>query len=137
MSSVRKQGIAAYACIVHKDKILLLHRIEGFDVWEFPGGKIEYGENPKDAAIREAKEETGLIVEGNGKSYIGSCVTPQGVHEVNLIYNCRIRKLIKIKITEHIDYGWFTINDMIKIKNLALSVQSVLKQLKNDLNANI
>jgi mutator protein MutT len=31
--------------------------------WEFPGGVIEFGETPQEAAIRECKEETGCIVE--------------------------------------------------------------------------
>lgn len=31
-------------------------------VWEFPGGKCEFGESPEDATIRECKEETGLDV---------------------------------------------------------------------------
>ncbi len=30
--------------------------------WEFPGGKIEFGEDPETAVIREAWEETGLNV---------------------------------------------------------------------------
>src|ERR1051326_2887469 len=30
--------------------------------WEFPGGKIEFGEEPEQAVIREAKEETGLTI---------------------------------------------------------------------------
>jgi 8-oxo-dGTP diphosphatase len=32
-------------------------------LWEFPGGKIEPGESPEAAAVRECLEETGLAVE--------------------------------------------------------------------------
>ena len=48
--------------------LLLARRIdrdisEAHDTWEFAGGKIEFGETPEEAVIREAKEETGLGVE--------------------------------------------------------------------------
>ena len=32
-------------------------------MWEFPGGKCEDGENPRDCAIREAREELGVEIE--------------------------------------------------------------------------
>ena len=32
-------------------------------LWEFPGGKMEIGENPQSASAREAREETGVVVE--------------------------------------------------------------------------
>ena len=35
-------------------------------LWEFPGGKCEPGETPRDAAIRECHEETGLVVVSTG-----------------------------------------------------------------------
>ena len=35
-------------------------------VWEFPGGKVEAGEAPVQACIREAREEVGLQIEAVG-----------------------------------------------------------------------
>ncbi|MDA2918416.1 NUDIX hydrolase [Desulfobacterota bacterium AH_259_B03_O07] len=52
--------------IITQDKeiILVKRSFEPYkDHWAFPGGFVEYGETVENAAIREAKEETGLIVE--------------------------------------------------------------------------
>jgi ADP-ribose pyrophosphatase YjhB (NUDIX family) len=53
-------------CIIHQGKILLFKRSETKKIfpgwWTFPGGHIDDGENPLSAAIRETKEETGIII---------------------------------------------------------------------------
>ena len=47
--------------IIQNGKILLTKR-EDFEVWCLPGGAVDEGETIPQAAIREAREETGLVV---------------------------------------------------------------------------
>lgn len=54
-------------------RVLLVRQNYGQRFFGLPGGKIEDGESPAEAAVRELFEETGLRVEG---------VTPHSVHEL-------------------------------------------------------
>lgn len=53
------------AVIVQGGRVLLVRRrvAEGDLRWQFPAGKVEPGETPEQAAVRETREETGLVVE--------------------------------------------------------------------------
>ncbi len=45
------------------DAIVLIKRKNPPHGWAIPGGFVDYGESYETAAIREAKEETGLVIE--------------------------------------------------------------------------
>lgn len=53
------------AIIIHDNKVFATQRGYGEfkDKWEFPGGKIELGERPEDALIREIEEELDTEIE--------------------------------------------------------------------------
>jgi len=61
-----EQPAIAAAVIVHDGKVLLVRRrvSEGTLSWQLPAGAVEAGESPVQAAVREAEEETGLVVAG-------------------------------------------------------------------------
>lgn len=61
----RDPKVAAVVAITDRDRLLLVRRAASPEIgrWSMPGGFIDYGEDPREAAIREVKEETGLEVE--------------------------------------------------------------------------
>ncbi len=62
--STEQKPAVSTAIITHGGKVLMTRRrvSEGELSWQFPGGAIEVGETAEEAAVREAKEETGLTV---------------------------------------------------------------------------
>ncbi|MFQ3275376.1 MAG: 8-oxo-dGTP pyrophosphatase MutT (NUDIX family) [Candidatus Nanohaloarchaea archaeon] len=60
------RDFVAGAFIVKDDEVLLL-RHKKYGVWLQPGGHVEPGETPDEAAVRETMEETGLEVEVVGE----------------------------------------------------------------------
>lgn len=60
-----KKTIKVAAAIIRKNgKVFCAERAYGFlkGKWEFPGGKVEDGEKPEEAVIREIKEELGTEI---------------------------------------------------------------------------
>lgn len=59
---VEHNGAVGIIAITRENKVVLVKQYRKAiekELWEIPAGKIEPGENPKESAIRELKEETG------------------------------------------------------------------------------
>lgn len=93
----RKIVLVAAAALVDGDgRVLLAQRPEGKEMaglWEFPGGKVEEGETPEYALMRELEEELGLTTRP-------CCFSPVGfashayahVHLLMPLFACRVWK---------------------------------------------
>ncbi len=60
--------VVAIALIDSEERILMAQRPQGKHMagyWEFPGGKIEIGENPENALVREIEEELSITLNEN------------------------------------------------------------------------
>jgi 8-oxo-dGTP diphosphatase len=63
--SVNLVLVAACALVDPDGRVLIAQRPTGkpmAGLWEFPGGKIEAGEQPEQTLVRELKEELGIVV---------------------------------------------------------------------------
>ncbi len=73
------QRVAAYALIIRDERILLTRlasRISADGKWHLPGGGLDHGENPRDALVREIREETGLDAEVGDSAHVYSAHLP-------------------------------------------------------------
>lgn len=108
------QKVAVKAFIIKDNKVLLLQG-GGRGWWELAGGKIEYGENPREALARELQEELhvdnisiGEIIEA--RSRINDIGEP--LHMVFIIYKCTMPDN-EFKISdEHVDWRWASVEEV-------------------------
>lgn len=111
--------IPMITAIIEKDgKYLLMRRSEkhktGKNQWQFPEGKLDFGENPVDALKREVKEETGLdLIDSEFLTYHSSVIEfPLGaVHLIRLVFRCQIEGKLRLS-EEHRDWNYFTVEEM-------------------------
>jgi 8-oxo-dGTP pyrophosphatase MutT (NUDIX family) len=72
MSTTLTPRIGARVLLLDTDnRVLLIHACDphdrGHDWWELPGGGLDEGEEPADAARREVAEETGIVLPSLGR----------------------------------------------------------------------
>jgi 8-oxo-dGTP diphosphatase len=85
--------VVAVALIDLDGRVLVQRRPAGkmlAGLWEFPGGKIEPGETPEAALVRELAEELGIVVDPAHLAPAAFASAPlAGRHLLLLLYICR------------------------------------------------
>ena len=111
------------AAVIRKDnKIFATQRGYGpyKDWWEFPGGKIEQGESPEQALIREIKEE--LDADIAVERYL--CRVEYDYPEFHLSMDCFWSHLEKgsLKLLEHEAAKWLPMDDLMQVQWLPADI---------------
>lgn len=104
--------VALKAMMIHNKRILTVQRSLSDDIdpgtWEFPGGKLEFGEPLRDGLQREIREETGLAAQTGRLLYAASFLTDPGRQVVLLTYLCTCEETDVRLSEEHEDFLWAT-----------------------------
>ncbi|HVX09371.1 (deoxy)nucleoside triphosphate pyrophosphohydrolase [Humibacter sp.] len=102
------------AVVIRDDRVLGCRRNparEAGGLWEFPGGKVEFGEAPADALAREIREELGVDILVGSLLHRGS--TPVNGRLVDLsCYWARLADAVPTSSTDHDLISWFRRNQL-------------------------
>jgi len=109
--------LVAAAALINKDgEVLIAQRPEGkamAGLWEFPGGKVDAGETPEYALMRELEEELGIETRPCCFHPVAfASHTYEGFHLLMPLFACRVWKGA-LEQKEHQAFAWVKPVDML------------------------
>lgn len=131
--------VAAKTLLLHKGRVLLLRRSKNDPsmpgTWELPGGKLEHGEFPQDAALRELREEAGIDAELGPILYADSIVGARTKRQFIILLYVAHASSPHVKLSfEHSDYLWANKSEMLcHVSQSQLQAFERYKTLENPL----
>ena len=116
MSEIRRDRYVAHGLVRRGDAYLFLRRRDGRYLggrWDIPGGTVEAGETPAEAAVRECREEAGL------QTTVGEQLTHfenPDTEGRDLTFHTVTYRLhlegqhaeVRLSVEEHDDFRWLT-----------------------------
>jgi len=126
----------ACAAVIKENNVLLVKRIKepytGF--WSMPGGKIEFGEYPEEAALREIKEETNLDCRSEGLKGVATEIIHSNNKKVSqfMLYVYRLKpENINLVATEG-ELKWFSLSELDKHKIIPSDILMIREFILKD-----
>lgn len=128
-----KQILVVVGLVIKKGKVLMVQRNEpeakdAHLKWEFPGGKVDFGETPEQAVVREIQEETGIVCKV--KRFLPVTVTTNWEyswgtqHTIIIGFECEFVSVENRKEDHHVeDIEWVALDEVLKRDNLPGSVE--------------
>lgn len=122
----KRQRVASYGLILCQNKILLTQHGKGPNIgfWGFPGGGVEYGEDPLESLQRELQEEADIVVANFKLDDVISSVleysihdtNPEEIHNVGIVYEAKVPNLLNVKRggdgISCLDAKWFDFSEL-------------------------
>lgn len=122
------------AIILFKNKILVTQRSEYMKLplkWEFPGGKLEKGENEEHCIVREIKEELNINISPLKK--LSNSIHDYGSFKINLIPFIAEYISGEIELSEHKAYKLLDKNELLSLDWAEADLPIVEELLKLEL----
>ncbi len=118
MRTETSAGIVLFRNISNENEFLLLNYPQGH--WDFIKGKMEKNETPRETALRETKEETGIsdikFIDGFEESVeYDFRFNNENIHKKVIFFLAKTETLQTVSLShEHNDYLWLAYNDALK-----------------------
>ncbi len=116
------------AAVIRKDNMILATE-RGYgefkDMWEFPGGKIEKGENGREALMREIKEELDTTIDVG--EYIDTVEYDYPSFHLSMeCYWCTVKEG-KLTLLEHENAQWLDRDSLLSVEWLPADLEIIEK----------
>jgi len=108
-TAIKRIDVAVGILISNSGEFLLTSRPAGkvmAGYWEFPGGKLEYGETVEEALYRELQEELGIVI---GKAHLWKETVHDYPHALVRLHWCKVYEWQgDLLMREQQHYAWQT-----------------------------
>lgn len=128
--------LVASVSIFSDDKVLIIreNKPTAVDKWNFPSGRIEYGEDILYSARREVKEETGLDINLNGTTGVYNFISSTNNQVILFHFIGEVTGgSLALEEDEISESKWIKVNDLVTFENEDLREPNVLRQIIDNL----